>query len=463
MKYVSGSSSLCRAPSLHCAVLLGACIVLLAGASAREALAAQVVRPPIRSAQLFEQDGRWASVSPRSTQEERAEIRTHFAAVRGILRQRSSISLAIAAARFEDVFSLSLTPERRAELIRRLAARRELQLERLLDYAREGRFPLNRHYAGEARPIFVDALGTHCAVGHLMALDGWEVEVNAIARTTPNVLVREVDDGPLIAWLLTSGLTREEAALIQPGYFPPSNDVTSLTALIVPGVSLDRNGFRYENFAFSASSTGGAATLTAAQFGLAYGWPPLATGSNFCTGYSAACIPRPDTLWIGAYTPPSSFGLFLAGANQTISFDIEYDVVALAAGRAIGGTQTSTSLYYGGIDTAGGTASLATTLDGDPLRMLVLNFPPSTAAASESTLFDEPADRLHVRHAVHLANGSYFTAFNSTILQAVPVPGTAGLLALSLTILGRLRRRSGSTMQSAPQAAPRAVHMPLAP
>jgi hypothetical protein len=80
-----------------------------------------------------------------------------------------------------------------------------------------------------------------------MALDGWEAEVIALARATPNVLVRDVDDGPLVVWLLTSGLTQEEAALIQPGYYPPTGDAVALSALIVPGASLDRDGYRYEN------------------------------------------------------------------------------------------------------------------------------------------------------------------------------------------------------------------------
>ena len=92
------------------------------------------------------------------------------------------------------------------------------------------------------------------------------------------MLVREVTDGPLVSWLLTSGLIQEEAALIQPAYYPPSSGgAMPLSDLVVPGASLDRDGFRYEHFGFSASSTGGAVTPTIAQFGLFYGWPPVAT------------------------------------------------------------------------------------------------------------------------------------------------------------------------------------------
>ncbi len=451
MQHLSGSFAFCRVPALRSVAFLAACLVLLAdasasaSASAREGLAATPASSSIRSAQFFARDGRWESVSPRSTQDEREQIRAHFAAVRHILTHDTPLSLDIAVARFENALHLSLTPESRAELRDRLASRREGQLDRLRDYSRVGSFPLNRHYSGEARPIFVDARGTHCAVGHLMALDGWEVEVQAIARAKPNVLVRDVTGGPLVSWLLTSGLTREEAALIQPGYYPSTAAATEFSELILPGASLDRNGFRYENFAFSASSTGGATTPTAAQLGLVYGWPPLATTpQTFCTGYSTACVLRPDAFWFGVYASPSSFGNYLyTGANQSISIDIDYDVVALGADLAIGGTETSTSTLYGGAPPGGGTGSLSTTLSSDALGMLVLDVPLGgfVSEGRESGLFAVPADRAHVRHSIQIANGAGFGAFNSVILQAVPAPGTAGLLAFALAVLGRHVRR----------------------
>jgi hypothetical protein len=284
-----------------------------------------------------------------------------------------------------------------------------------------------------------------------MALDGWEAEVIALARATPNVLVRDVDDGPLVVWLLTSGLTQEEAALIQPGYYPPTGDAVALSALIVPGASLDRDGYRYENFAFSASSTGGAAAPTAAQMGLSYGWPPVSTSpGNFCFGLSPGCVLRPDTLWFGVFGSPTLLGGSLwAGTNESISFNIDYDVVALAAGLAVGGTETFfIAPYYGGFQNLlPGSGSIANTLDNGVLGSLVLDYPPlSFGNRDESILLAAPVERVRVRHSVQIANGQGLSGFDSVVLRAaaVPLPGSVGLLALSFAILGRCIRRRDS-------------------
>ncbi len=445
MKYLSGNP----APSRRLGrflIFVGACLVLLANANAGERPEATQAGSSIRSAQLFARDGRWESVVPRSAGDERAEIRAHFAAVRRILMQDTPTSLDVAVIRFEQAFDLSLTPARRAVLRDKLAARRTSQLERLADYARAGRFPLNRHYAGEARPIFVDARGTHCAVGHLMALDGWETDVVAIARAKPNVLVREVTGGPLVTWLLTSGLIQEEAALIQPAYYPPPSGATRLSDLVVPGASLDRDGFRYENFGFAASSTGGAATPTVAQFGLFYGWPPVATGPHiFCGTYNTMCVPRQDAFWFGVYYSPTSFGgSLLAAADQSISIVINYDVVALAAGLAVSGANTFEDPLFGGFTyfgspVSGGQASVATTVDGDTSGLLELLLT-GGYDDSESAQFDTPTSRVHIQHSIQIADNAAFTSFDSVTLRPVPLPGSAALLALALGVLGHFRR-----------------------
>ncbi|MEO8444838.1 MAG: hypothetical protein ABI567_07540 [Gammaproteobacteria bacterium] len=449
MGQVSGIAALDCRPFLRTLAASAIC-VLLAAALSGEAFATTPAGASIRSAQIFARDEHWQRVAPRAPRDEQAEIRAHFAAVRQALTRDTETSLDTAVARFEDAYQLSLTPDNRAALRNRLAARRDLQLERLQDYALAGSFPLNRHYAGEARPIFVDARGTHCAVGHLMALDGREADVLAIARATPNVLVREVARGPLVSWVLASGLVQEEAALIQPAYFPPSPAAaTNLGALIVSGGSLDRNGFRYENFAFSASGTGGAATPGAAQFGLVYGWPPTAPGV-FCPGGSS-CAPTPDTFWFGVFQSPTAFGYLYTGANQTITIAINYDVVALAADLGIGGTRTFASSLYGGFmnygSPSGPTASLSTTLESDGLDRLVLDLPSTSAYTFEpsgSLGFAAPATSAHVQHTIQFSNGTSFGSFDSTILRAtiVPLPGTIGLLGLSLVVISRFGRRA---------------------
>ena len=435
----------------HFLAFVGACLFLLADANAAQRPDPASAFPQIRSAQLFAREGRWESVAPRSAPEEQAEIRAHFAAVSQILVRAKPASLQIAAARFEQAYGVTLTRLQMSELLARLAARRAVQLQRLADYASAGRFPLNRHYQSEARPIFVDERGTHCAVGYLMAMDGWETEVLAIARTKPNVLVREVGDGPLVDWVLTSGLIQEEAALIQPGYYPPSTAATNLSDLVVPGASLDRDGFRYENFAFSASSTGGAATPLVSEFALVHGWPPAATEPGiFCGSYEPRCVPSEDTLWFGHYSSQpvwsGTWGSLVALNGQSINLMIEYDVVSLAAGLTARGAETFAGGFYGGFSMDDdGQASVTTTVDGGVsglLELLLINPFPYVQSAYASALFDTPANQMHVQHSIQIANGAEFLAFDAVTLRAVPLPGTAFLFPIAAAgLLPAIRRR----------------------
>ena len=98
-----------------------------------------------------------------------------------------------------------------------LASARTRQIERLAAYRKAREFPSN-HIALGRIPIFVDTSGAHCAVAYLMRESGHGDLVETIARTNNFVRIEEVTSGPLIDWILLSGLTREEAALIQPGY-----------------------------------------------------------------------------------------------------------------------------------------------------------------------------------------------------------------------------------------------------
>ncbi len=98
-----------------------------------------------------------------------------------------------------------------------LAERRAVHLDRLHAYAERGTFPANLDFY-ERTPYFVDAAGTRCAVGELMHADGLGEVVAAIAKADNQVRVADVKDGALIDWVLRSGLTQAECALIQPTY-----------------------------------------------------------------------------------------------------------------------------------------------------------------------------------------------------------------------------------------------------
>ena len=96
---------------------------------------------------------------------------------------------------------------------------RRLLLAELARYRRAGRFPRNREFAGKAVPVFKDSAGTHCAVGHLLAVTGHGELVERVASSRNFARVRELADSrELCAWLDAAGLSLEEASLIQPAY-----------------------------------------------------------------------------------------------------------------------------------------------------------------------------------------------------------------------------------------------------
>lgn len=105
-----------------------------------------------------------------------------------------------------------------SDLLRTLRARRETQITRVDLYRRRGMFPQNVDFAGERVPYFVDHRGVSCAVANLMIEDGRRADVAAISAASNHVRVMDVSEGPLVDWVIGSGLLQEEAARIQPGY-----------------------------------------------------------------------------------------------------------------------------------------------------------------------------------------------------------------------------------------------------
>jgi hypothetical protein len=96
-------------------------------------------------------------------------------------------------------------------------ANRREALTVLREYIDRGRFPKNPGVG--LTPIFVDAEGTRCAMGELMARLGGAELVERVRQTRNLATVGVLADEPgLLEWLDLHGLTPEEAALVQPGY-----------------------------------------------------------------------------------------------------------------------------------------------------------------------------------------------------------------------------------------------------
>lgn len=110
---------------------------------------------------------------------------------------------------------------------------REALLDRLLAYAHRGQFPRPqaavtdhprrvrppRAFRGARprAPIFVDAAGTRCAVGHLLDVDRPDL-VDRIHARANGAWLLEMDEPELAAWAGGHGFTLDELAWIQPAY-----------------------------------------------------------------------------------------------------------------------------------------------------------------------------------------------------------------------------------------------------
>lgn len=96
--------------------------------------------------------------------------------------------------------------------------RRAVALDRLAAYRERGEFPRNRSEPCRT-PLFVGDDGTPCAMAHLLLADGREDLVDDVMAANPSVAIEDLPaDHPVVEWTEACGLTREEAARIQPTY-----------------------------------------------------------------------------------------------------------------------------------------------------------------------------------------------------------------------------------------------------
>lgn len=105
----------------------------------------------------------------------------------------------------------------RATIRDALAAKRRLQIDRLTAYSDAGVFPLNREEPGMLN-VFIDDAGSICAAANLMWQDGQADLVRKTAVADNYLRLATVSSGPLMDWMLTSGLTQGEIDRIQEPY-----------------------------------------------------------------------------------------------------------------------------------------------------------------------------------------------------------------------------------------------------
>jgi len=117
-----------------------------------------------------------------------------------------SVSLAIALVLF-------LVTSASADSRDQLAAARAQQLQRLHDYRVAGVYPADA--LGKPLAVFRDAQGRMCPMAHLISKSGHDDLVTSVAAQNNALRLADVTEGPLVDWILDSGLTREEVIEIQ--------------------------------------------------------------------------------------------------------------------------------------------------------------------------------------------------------------------------------------------------------
>ncbi len=95
-----------------------------------------------------------------------------------------------------------------------LAKQRKENLQRFHQYRVKGIYPHNLYEPGMIN-VWKDPQDHLCAIATLVDRAGLKDLVEQTAKDENFVKIADLDHGPLVDWILTSGLTQEEAVMIQ--------------------------------------------------------------------------------------------------------------------------------------------------------------------------------------------------------------------------------------------------------
>lgn len=102
----------------------------------------------------------------------------------------------------------------RAKLRKVLVARRAKNVAAFRAYATRGVYPHNFHTSG-ALNVWIDEEGRMCAAATMIWKSGAKSLVRKTGRADNFIKLGDVRTGALMDWMLTSGLTQSEVAMIQ--------------------------------------------------------------------------------------------------------------------------------------------------------------------------------------------------------------------------------------------------------
>lgn len=117
--------------------------------------------------------------------------------------------------------AVSVERAQRAKLRTILAERRAKNVAAFRKYVVAGVYPHNVNMTpdvdgfGEELNIWIDGEGHRCAAAQMIWASGAHELVEQQAATDNLIRLANVTDGPLMDWILTSGLTQDEVVLIQ--------------------------------------------------------------------------------------------------------------------------------------------------------------------------------------------------------------------------------------------------------
>lgn len=117
---------------------------------------------------------------------------------------------------------MRIAPQRRldrAQVRAALAKARATNLAAFRAYQKKGVFPSNTFTRGKAN-VWLDAAGNYCAAATIIKMSGQDALVAQVAEQNNFIRLADVEQGPLMDWMLTSGFTQDEIALIQEPFMP---------------------------------------------------------------------------------------------------------------------------------------------------------------------------------------------------------------------------------------------------
>lgn len=122
-----------------------------------------------------------------------------------------------------DVAQLPMRFVDRAAVRAKLAKNRVANLARFRVYQKKGVFPSNTFTDGKLN-VWLDQFGNLCAAATIIKLSGQDDLVMSVADQNNFIRLADVTSGPLMDWILTSGLTQDEIAAIQEPFMPVTRE-----------------------------------------------------------------------------------------------------------------------------------------------------------------------------------------------------------------------------------------------